>query len=90
MEYIPLIVQSYRVPTATAGPWTAGQAMLYLCARTQLHTDTQTHTHMRTHTENYLDDYDEKQSPSVLPMGNASRSGRPSPGLGVPGKAYVK
>lgn len=55
---------------------------------------THTHRDMHKHTQrdkhSYLGDSDEKQSPLVLPMGNASHSGRPSPGLGVPGKAYVK
>lgn len=78
MEYIPLILQRYHVPTAIAGPWTAGQTTLYLC------------THTQAHTERYLGDHDEKQSPLVLPMGNASCGCHPSPGLGVPGKAYVK
>lgn len=38
----------------------------------------------------YLGDYNKKSSPLVLPMANASRGGSPSPGLGIPGKAYVK
>lgn len=88
MEYIPLILQKYHVPTATASPWSAGQAMLYLCTHTHTHRDMHKHTQRDKHS--YLGHSDEKQSPLVLPMGNASHSGRPSPGLGVPGKAYVK
>lgn len=65
----------------------AGNAV-FVRAHTHTHRDMHKHTQRDKHS--YLGHSDEKQSPLVLPMGNASHSGRPSPGLGVPGKAYVK
>lgn len=50
MEYIPLILQKYHVPTAAASPWSAGQAMLYLCAHTHTHIETCTNTHREINT----------------------------------------